>query len=53
MDSSRALFINNIPKNILIIGGGIIGMEMSCFYHALGSKITVVEISNNLFNKKT
>ncbi len=48
MDSTDALNLENIPKKLLIIGGGIIGLEMATVYHALGSKITVVEMQNQL-----
>lgn len=48
IDSTGALALNDIPKRLLVIGGGIIGLEMSCVYHALGSKVTVVELSDSL-----
>ena len=44
MDSTGALALADIPKEMLVIGGGIIGLEMATVYHALGSKITVVEL---------
>lgn len=47
-DSTRALELTTIPKNLLIIGGGIIGLEMASIYHALGSKITIVEMTDSL-----
>jgi dihydrolipoamide dehydrogenase len=43
MDSTGALQLADVPKRLLVIGGGIIGLEMATVYHALGSKITVVE----------
>jgi|CXWL01.1.fsa_nt_gi dihydrolipoamide dehydrogenase len=43
IDSTGALQLNNVPKHMLIIGGGIIGLEMATVYSALGSKISVVE----------
>lgn len=43
MDSTGALALAEVPKRLLIVGGGIIGLEMANVYHALGSKITVVE----------
>ena len=43
IDSSGALELENIPEHMLVIGGGIIGLEMATVYSALGSKITVVE----------
>ncbi|MGZ8142817.1 MAG: FAD-dependent oxidoreductase, partial [Methylosarcina sp.] len=43
MDSTDALEITSIPKKMLIVGGGIIGLEMATVYHAFGSEISVVE----------
>ncbi|MEM7206959.1 MAG: dihydrolipoyl dehydrogenase [Pseudomonadota bacterium] len=48
MDSTSALALTDIPKRLLVIGGGIIGLEMATVYDALGSKITVVELSDGL-----
>ncbi len=48
MDSTDALLLNDIPKKLLIVGGGIIGLEMATVYDALGSKITVVEFMDSL-----
>jgi len=48
MDSTSALEIQDIPKNLLVIGGGIIGLEIACVYDALGSKISVVELLEGL-----
>jgi dihydrolipoamide dehydrogenase len=48
MDSTDALELKDVPARLLIVGGGIIGLEMACFYHALGSKITVVELMDQL-----
>ena len=48
MDSTGALELADIPKRMLIIGGGIIGLEMGCVYDALGSKVSVVELSDEL-----
>ena len=48
MDSTDALDLVDVPKNLLVIGGGIIGLEMATVYHALGSKITVVEMQDGL-----
>ncbi|CAC9437317.1 Dihydrolipoamide dehydrogenase of pyruvate dehydrogenase complex (EC 1.8.1.4) [uncultured Gammaproteobacteria bacterium] len=48
MDSTDALEIENIPKRLLVVGGGIIGLEMATVYDALGSEITVVELSDQL-----
>ena len=48
MDSTSALDLDGIPENLLIIGGGYIGLEMGTIYSALGSKVTVVEFMPNL-----
>lgn len=43
-DSTDAIALTTVPKRLLVIGGGIIGLEMSTVYHALGSEIDVVEM---------
>jgi len=43
-DSTDALALKNVPERLLVMGGGIIGLEMGTVYHALGSKIDVVEM---------
>ncbi len=48
MDSTGALKLEDIPKRMLIIGGGIIGLEMATVYDALGSRISVVELMDQL-----
>ena len=48
MDSTGALALPDIPSRLLIIGGGIIGLEMATVYHELGSRVTVVELLDNL-----
>ncbi|MAX52256.1 MAG: dihydrolipoyl dehydrogenase [Methylophaga sp.] len=48
MDSTDALELEDIPEKLLVIGGGIIGLEMATVYDALGSKITVVELQDSL-----
>jgi len=48
MDSTDALLLQDVPKNLLVVGGGIIGLEMACVYEALGSKVTVVELLEQL-----
>ncbi len=48
MDSTDALELRDVPKKLLIVGGGIIGLEMATVYHALGSEITVVEFMDSL-----
>ncbi len=48
IDSTGALALENVPKRMLIIGGGIIGLEMATVYHALGSDIHIVEFMDSL-----
>lgn len=48
IDSTGALELQDVPQHILIIGGGIIGLEMATVYSALGSKISVVEWMDQL-----
>ncbi|HPN39248.1 MAG TPA: dihydrolipoyl dehydrogenase [Melioribacteraceae bacterium] len=48
MDSTGALELNDIPGKLLVIGGGYIGLELGSVYSALGSKVTVVEMTNGL-----
>ncbi|HUP98048.1 MAG TPA: dihydrolipoyl dehydrogenase, partial [Usitatibacter sp.] len=48
MDSTGALDLKDVPKRLLIIGGGIIGLEMATVYDALGSKVSVVEFMDRL-----
>ena len=48
MDSTAALRLEDIPPRLLVVGGGIIGLEMACIYEALGSKVTVVELTGTL-----
>ena len=48
MTSTEALEIEDIPEDLLIIGGGYIGMEMGTVYAALGSKVTVIEAMDNI-----
>ncbi len=48
MDSTAALRLETIPKRLLVIGGGIIGLEMAAVYAALGSRITIVEMAGAL-----
>ena len=48
MDSTGALELKDIPKRFLIVGGGIIGLEMGTVYDALGSQVSVVELSDGL-----
>lgn len=48
MDSTDALELKDIPKSFLVVGGGIIGMELGSVYASLGSKVTVVELLPSL-----
>jgi dihydrolipoamide dehydrogenase len=48
MDSTDALDLADIPKKLLVVGGGIIGLEMACVFDALGSEVTVVELMDQL-----
>jgi dihydrolipoamide dehydrogenase len=49
-NSTEALNLDSIPGNLLVIGGGYIGLELGSVYAALGSQVTVVEITNQLLN---
>jgi dihydrolipoamide dehydrogenase len=48
MDSTDALELAEIPKRLLVVGGGIIGLEMATVFRALGSEVTVVEFMDQL-----
>ena len=48
MDSTDALLLDEIPKRLLVVGGGIIGLEMATIYDALGSEITMVELGGQI-----
>ena len=48
MDSTDALDLADVPESLLVVGGGIIGLEMACVYDALGTKVTVVELLDQL-----
>ncbi|HEV3484391.1 MAG TPA: FAD-dependent oxidoreductase, partial [Vicinamibacterales bacterium] len=48
MDSSAALDLPDIPKSLLVVGGGYIGLELGTVYAALGTKVTVVEMTSGL-----
>ena len=48
MDSTDALALEDIPERLLVIGGGIIGLEMAQVYNSFGSKITVVELGDTI-----
>jgi len=48
IDSTGALELKDVPKKLLVVGGGIIGLEMATVYSALGSEVTVVEFMDQL-----
>lgn len=48
VDSTGALELDPLPKNLLVVGGGIIGLEMACVYSALGTAVSVVELTDSL-----
>ena len=48
MDSTGALELKDVPRRLLVIGGGYIGLEMGSVYAALGSEVTVVEMTSGL-----
>jgi dihydrolipoamide dehydrogenase len=48
IDSTGALELAGVPQRLLVIGGGIIGLEMACVYEALGAEVSVVELTDQL-----
>jgi len=48
LDSTRALELQDVPAKLLVVGGGIIGLEMATVYSALGSEVTVVEFMDQI-----
>ena len=48
VDSTGALGLPDVPESLLVVGGGIIGLEMASVYEALGSKVTLVELTGQL-----
>jgi len=48
IDSTGALELHPLPKRLLVVGGGIIGLEMACVYSALGTDVSVVELMDQL-----
>ena len=48
IDSTGALALEDVPARMLVIGGGIIGLEMATVYASLGSRITVVEMLDSI-----
>jgi len=48
IDSTGALELADVPKRLLVLGGGIIGLEMATVYHSLGTKVTIVELLDQI-----
>jgi dihydrolipoamide dehydrogenase len=48
IDSTGALELDGVPKRLLVLGGGIIGLERATVYHSLGAKVTVVELLDQI-----
>jgi dihydrolipoamide dehydrogenase len=48
MDSTAALALPDVPRSLLVVGGGYIGLELGTVYAALGSRVTVVELTGSL-----
>ncbi len=48
MDSAGALLLEDIPEQLAIVGGGIIGLEMATIYRALGSSVTIIELAGHI-----
>jgi len=48
VDSTGALELGGVPQRLLVLGGGVIGLEMAAVYHELGAKVTVVELMDQL-----
>ncbi len=48
MDSTDALELAEVPNRMLVVGGGIIGLELASVYHALGAKVTIVELLDQI-----
>jgi dihydrolipoamide dehydrogenase len=52
ISSKEALFLPEIPKSLLIIGGGFIGCEIGCFYAAIGCRVTIVEALDRILPRE-
>jgi dihydrolipoamide dehydrogenase len=46
--STEALNLDNVPERLVVVGGGVIGLEFACIYEALGSQVTVLEMTSTL-----
>ena len=53
MTSTEALDISTVPPRLLVIGGGVIGLEFACIYEALGSQVTVLEMAASILPEGT
>ena len=53
MTSTEALVIGTIPRRLLVIGGGVIGLEFACIYEAFGSQVTVLEMAASILPEGT
>ncbi len=51
LDSTSALELKRIPKRMLVVGGGIIGLELATVYHELGTSVTIVEVLDRLVSE--
>jgi len=52
ISSKEALFLDELPKSLLVIGGGLIGCEIACVYAAMGTKVTIVEVLDRLLPRE-
>jgi dihydrolipoamide dehydrogenase len=51
--STEALNLDNVPERLVVVGGGVIGLEFACIYEALGSQVTVLEMTSSLLPDAT
>ncbi len=50
ISSTEALYLDKLPKHLMVVGGGIIGLELGSVYRRLGSEVTVVEFENSILS---
>ena len=48
IDSTAALSLDHVPQSMVIVGGGVIGIELACAYHAFGTQITILEMAERI-----